>query len=130
MMSNAEKFAASLVALALVRNGYETIKEIPGNSSHSPAILVAGSAAGKTNAEETFAVVIKVIHGQDAIPVRLDDLRTQHRSPFASTVYFAFFIDREGRLVVEEALCQRMRFRDEEIQLEALRPITQSITSA
>lgn len=120
MMSNAEKFATSLVALALVRNGYEIIKDIPDHGRDGVAILAVGNVEGKINSEETFAVAIKVVRGQNAIPVHLDELRAQHRSPFARTVYFAFFVDKEKLLIVDDELQQRMRFRDEEIRLEAL----------
>lgn len=120
MMSNAEKFATSLVALALVRNGYEIIKDIPGRVRDGVAILAVGNVAGDISSEETFAVAIKVVRGQNAVPVHLDDLRAKHRSPFARTVYFAFFVDKEKLLIVDDELHQRMRFHDEEIRLEAL----------
>jgi hypothetical protein len=119
MTNNSEKFATSLISLALVRNGYETFKDVPGGGEHRTAILVVGKGAEKKT-EETFIVEVKVIRDENSIPRQLDNLRDQYRSALANTVYLAFFIDSEGRLIVDDALCQRMRFVDDEIRLETL----------
>ena len=124
MMSNAEKFATSLVSLAVARNGYETIRDFTGSGEQPPIILVAGNARGKKNFNETFAVEIKVIRDPKNISRQLKDLKAQHLPSFADAVYFAFFIDNQKLLLVEEALRQRMRFRDDEIRLETLDALT------
>lgn len=117
-MNNPEKFATSLVSLALVRSGYATSKEVR-RGGEIRADILAVSENNDTEAE-TFVVEVKAIRDRHSIPERLDVLRERYRSVFGVTVYLAFFVDSDDLLIVDDELRKRMRFSDEEIRLEAI----------
>lgn len=117
-MRSPEKFATSLVSLALVRNGYITYKDVPCGGRFSADILATRMRSD--NKEETFVVAIKALRDRDAIPGQLDRLRDDYRSACAHAVFFAFLIDSEEVLLVDPELHERMRFLDEDISLEVI----------
>lgn len=117
-MNSPEKFAASLVALALVRNGYSTYKDAPVDGHLRADVLVVRPSG--TQAEDSFIVEVKAVRGRAAIPRRLEDLRTHYRTAFGQTVFLAFFVDTENVLIVDAELSERMRFADEEVRLDVL----------
>lgn len=117
-MRSPEKFATSLVSLALVRNGYLTYKDVPCGG-HLSADILATRTQGD-NQEETFVVEVKALRDRGAVPVQLERLRDEYRSAFAHTVFFAFLIDSEEVLLVDPELHERMRFLDDDISLEVI----------
>jgi hypothetical protein len=116
MINSPERFAISLVSLALARQGYTTTKEIRyGKSLHADILAVKEI----DNIEETFIVEVKAVSSLKLIPEDIDVLREQNSTSFGVTVYFAFFIDRDSLLIVDDELEKRMRFFDDEIRLES-----------
>ncbi|WP_296000174.1 hypothetical protein [Rugamonas sp.] len=117
-MNSPEKFATSLVSLALVRKGYVTSKDVPYRDQFRADILAVGKDQDKR--EETFIVEVKAIRGRQFAPEQVDILREQYRSDFDIPVYFALFIDSDSVLMVDDELHKRMLFSDEEIRLEVI----------
>lgn len=117
-MNSPEKFAVSLISLALLRKGYVTSKEVLLSSDEHADILAIRGANDK--AEEKFAVEVRCLPGRDAIPEELDRLRMRFAEEFGVTTYLAFFIDKDDLLIVDDELRKRMRFIDEEVHLQTM----------
>ena len=117
-MRSPEKFATSLVLLALVRNGYITYKDVPCRGRFSADILATRMRGD--NEEETFVVEVKALRDRGTIPGQLERLRDEYRLAFMHTVFFAFLIDSEEVLLVDPELHERMRFLDDGIRLEVI----------
>ena len=120
-MTISDKFAVSLVSLALLKNGYRTYKGVPPGSGAEADILVVGKG-------EKFAVEVRVLNHHEPIPDLLEKLRSQLQAELGATTYFAFLVDQETRLLVDVELRKRMHFHDEKISLEEL-PIAVMATS-
>jgi hypothetical protein len=117
MMDPPKQFAISVVMVALSRNGYYTYKDAPIGAG----LLADVFAAKKIGAaEERIVVEVKTLRNRLAIPARLENQRRQLRARFQHEVYFAFFVESEDLLIVDEELCKRMQFREDKIRLEEL----------
>jgi hypothetical protein len=112
-MTISDKFAVSLVSLALLKKGYSTYKGVPPGMGAEADILVVGNG-------ERFAVEVKVLDHIKAMPRRLEELREQLQTELGATTYFAFLVDQETRLLVDRELLKRMHFHDKEVRLEEL----------
>lgn len=116
-MNSPEKFAISLVSLALLRKGYVTSSEVQ-LSSNERADILAVRDDGQD--QERFVVEVECVTGRDSIPEELDGCRKRLSNAFGLATYLAFFIDKEDILIVDEELHKRMRFIDEEVRLETI----------
>ena len=112
-MNHSEKFAVSLMSLALARNGYRSYEGVPPGVGPVADMLVVGRG-------ERFAVQVRAVAGRSALPEQLESLRNEYQRKFDAPTYFAFLSDDETRLWVDTALLSRMRYQDDEVCIEAL----------
>ncbi|NYE64142.1 hypothetical protein FHW58_005377 [Duganella sp. 1224] len=117
MMDSPEKFATSLISLALVRKGYTTSKEIRYGNGLRADLFAVGKIG---DVEENFVVEVRAIPDHRSTPPKPDALRARYKAAFGVTVYLAFFVDKEDLLIVDDQLQKRMRFSDEQIRLEPI----------
>ena len=120
-MTISDKFAVSLVSLALLKNGYRTYTGVPPGTGAEADILVVGNG-------EKFAVEVNVLNHIAAMPRQLEQVRAQLQTALGATTYFAFLVDQETRLLVDRELLKRMHFHDKEVSLEEL-PLAIEATS-
>lgn len=112
-MTISDRFAVSLVSLALLKRGYRTYKNVPPGIGAEADLLAVGHG-------EKFAVEISVLAHEEAIPHALEHRRKQCEGEFGVPTYFAFLVDRDTRLLVDPELHKRMLFSDEEVTLDEL----------
>lgn len=111
-----ERFARSLVRLALARNGYEVQVGQGNQGSAAPDLIAHGVRDGKS---ETFGVEVKWVGpGRRDRDVR--DRATALSSQLGVQVYAAR-VHKEGeRLTVDRALKDRMLYSSAELKVSAL----------
>lgn len=112
-MNHSEKFAISLISLALARNGYRSYEGVPPGVGAVADLLVVGKG-------ERFAVQVKAVAGRSALPEQLESLRREYQSKFDVPTFFAFLSNDETSLWLDTALRRRMRYQDDEVQMEEL----------
>ncbi|MYM23121.1 hypothetical protein GTP46_10740 [Duganella sp. FT135W] len=127
MMDRSKQFAISVVKLALTRNGYYAYEDAPIGAGLLADVFAAKKSGAE--AEERIVVEVKTLRNHTAIPAKLESQRLQLRAKFQYEVYFAFFVESEGLLIVDAELCKRMRFREDEIRLEVLPVKVADLTS-
>jgi hypothetical protein len=117
-MNNSEKFAVSLVSLALARNRYVTSKNV--QLSHVACADILAVRGSDDTDDERFAVQVKALPDRDAVPRAIKVWGNIVSDLFGLTTYLAFFIENENILLVDDELRNRMRFTDEEVRLETI----------
>ncbi len=120
-MSNAksgrEKFATSLISLALIRNGYQTQMEVR-LGQNSMADLVAMKPTVENEEQEVFAVEVKWVSSlEKGLTSDLMHWRDETSKRIGMPLYMAFVMGDGSSLKVEDELKKRMLFSSEELEV-------------
>lgn len=115
-----EEFAASLISLALVRNGYQVQSEIrfPGDIV---ADLVARKMASETDIEEVFAVEVKWVNSFDNISPSNQLTQIENTSQLIGMPVYLAFVKGDGASVkVDAMLKERMLYSDDDLNVSTV----------
>ncbi|WP_143745691.1 hypothetical protein [Massilia sp. KIM] len=118
-----DQFAASLLALTLIRNGYLTQKEVRVGRGRTADLLV--SKEMQDGSVDRFAVELKWVSSPTQVQQIGEDLLAQRKALSALLgipVYGAFVIGDGSEVQVDAELESRMLYSPEDMRVLTLQP--------